>query len=108
MAANCSRRCHENRAQSGARGTNDCLQFAQTGFLQMVRELDDQNSVLRNEADESNQADLALNIQSREVQKREHQGARDRQRHGTGENNKRISKALELRGQHEINQDCRK
>src|SRR5580693_5787260 len=108
MAANCSRRCHENGAQSRACGADNRLQFTQTGFLQMIPELDNQNSVLRNEANQSNQTDLAVDIQSCEVEERKHQCTRDRQRHRTRENNEGISEALELRGKNEINQNCRK
>src|ERR1700722_4053846 len=107
VAADRGRRGHENGAQPGARGANDRLQFGETGFLQMVSEFDDQNSVFGNEADQSYQADLAIDIQSCEVQKRKHQRTRDRQRHRTREHDEGIAEALELRGQHQINQDCR-
>jgi len=41
MAANRGRRCHENGAQSRAGRADNRLQFTETGFLQMIPELDD-------------------------------------------------------------------
>ena len=88
-----------------ARRSRDCLEFAQAGFLQMIREFHDQNSVLRDQADESDQSHLAVDIQRRETQERKHQRARDGQRNRAGENDEGIAEALELRRQHQIDEN---
>src|SRR5437899_1635678 len=98
---------HKDRTQAGARGSGDRFELTEAGFLQVIRKFYDKNSILRDQADESNQSDLAVDVQSRETQKREHQGARDSQRNGTGQNDKRIAEAFELRREHEIDQNRR-
>ena len=51
------------------------------------------------------QSDLAVDVQRRESQEREHQRAGDGQRNRSGQNDERIAEALELRREHQIDQD---
>ena len=51
--------------------------------------------------------DLAVDVQRREAEEREEQRAGQRQRHRAGEDDERIAEALELRRQHEVDQDRR-
>ena len=73
------------------------------GCAPLVRELDDQDAVLRHEADEHDQADLREDVQRlAEVPERE-QCAGKRQRHGE-QDHERVAEALELRGEHQVDQ----
>jgi hypothetical protein len=45
------------------------------GLLEMVRELDDQDAVLRHQADQSDETDLAVDVQRRQAEEREQQRA---------------------------------
>ena len=77
------------------------------GLLQLVRELHDQDAVLRHQPDERDQPDLAVDVQRRQAEEREQQRARQRQRHRAGEDDERIAEALELRREHEVDQHRR-
>ena len=59
------------------------------------------------QTDERDQADLAVDVQRREAQEREQQRARQRQRHRAREDDERIAEALELRREHQVDQDRR-
>ena len=76
-------------------------------LLEMVGELDDQDSVLGDQADERDQADLAVDVERREPEKREEERAGERERDRSGENDERIPEALELSREHEVDQDRR-
>src|SRR5262249_42754284 len=77
------------------------------GLLQVVGELHDQDAVLRHQADQRDQSNLAVDVQRREAEEREQQRAGHRQRHRAGEDDERIAEALELRGEHEVDEDRR-
>ena len=77
------------------------------GLLQVVGELHDQDAVLRHQADERDQADLAVDVERRQPEEREEQRAGHRQRHRAGEDDERIAEALELRREHQVDQDRR-
>jgi hypothetical protein len=96
---------HENRAQAGARGFDDCAELVGALLLQLVGELDDEDPVLGYQADERDQADLAVDVQRRESEEREEQRAGDRQRNRSGEDDEGIAEALELRREDEVDQD---
>ena len=55
---------HQDRAEAGDRGFEDRLNFREALFLPLVRELDDEDAVLGDEADEHDDADLAEDVQS--------------------------------------------
>ena len=59
------------------------------------------------EADERDQADLAVDVERREAEEREEQRARERQRHRAREDDERVAEALELGREHEVDQDRR-
>src|SRR5271168_3515174 len=98
---------HQDRTQPGAGGADYCFELGVSGFLQVVTEFHDQNSVLGDQTDESDQADLTVNVERREAEERKHQRARNGQRNRAGKNDERIAEALELRGEHQVDQDRR-
>src|SRR5258705_5650144 len=53
---------HQDRPQPGARGLDDGYELVHSGLPQMVRELDDEDSVLGHQPDQRDQADLAINV----------------------------------------------
>src|ERR1039458_4811988 len=100
----CSRG-HQDWTQSRARRAGNRLQLTQAGFLQVVREFYDQNSVLRDQTDECNQSYLTVDVQGRETEERERKRARDGQRDRTGQNNEGIAETFKLRREHKIDQN---
>src|SRR6185436_17091937 len=76
-------------------------------LLQMIRELGDHDAVARDETDERDQAHLTVDVDRRQAEEREEQRAGESEWNGARENDERIAEALELRGQHEVNQDRR-
>src|SRR5204863_7651270 len=54
---------HHDRTQTNARRLCDRRKFCQTLPLQFVRELDDQDSVFRNETDQRDQTDLRVDVE---------------------------------------------
>src|SRR5882724_8762879 len=56
---------HHDRSQTNARSLCDRSQFCQTLPLQFVRELDNQDSVFRNETDQRDETDLRINVEGR-------------------------------------------
>src|SRR6266446_6664239 len=73
----------------------------------MVRELNDQNAILRYQPNQRDQSHLAVDVERRQPEERKHQRPGKSQRYRTHENNERIAEALELRRQHQVNQDSR-
>ena len=57
--------------------------------------------------DQRDQADLAVDVQRRQAEEREQQRARHGERHRSGEDDERIAEALELRGEHQVDQNRR-
>ena len=74
-------------------------------FLKRVGELDDEDAVFRNESHQRYQADLAVDIERGKPDEGEEKRAREGQRHGAEEDDERIAEALELRGQHQEDED---
>ena len=56
---------HHDRTQTNARGLRNRSKFCETLPLQFIRELDNQDSVLRNETDERHQTDLRVDVEGR-------------------------------------------
>ena len=50
------------------------------GYLQGIRELDDENAVLGNQPDQRDQPDLAIDVQRGQVEERKEQRSRKRER----------------------------
>src|SRR5205807_5357398 len=110
---------HHDRTQTNTRRLCDRRQFCQTLPLQLVRKLDDQDSVFRNEPNERDEPNLRVDVersgplirkefaewyfQKHEETRAEH-GERDRSQ----QNNERVAEAVELRGQDEKDQHKRK
>ena len=70
---------------------------------QLVGELDDQDAVLGDQADQGDEADLAIDVERAAAPPQRQQRAGDRQRHGQHDD-ERIGEALELRREHEIDE----
>ena len=98
MPEHCSRGGHQDGSKPRARCLSYSVELAPALFLQMVSELNDQDSVLRNQAHQCDQSYLAVNIQAGKAEKREHERSRNCQRHRTSKNDERIAEALKLSG----------
>ena len=83
------------------------LELVLPRLLQVIGELHDEDAVLRDQADQRDQSDLAVDVERRQSEEREQQRARDRQRHRAREDDERIAEALELRREHQVDQDRR-
>src|SRR5690606_36412319 len=68
---------HEHRAQADVGGLEHGLAYAVAAVAQLIGELDDEDAVLGHDADQHDEADLAVDVEA---------GAGDQQReHGAGE-----------------------
>ena len=105
MADDGGRRGHQDRPQTRFGSLDDRGQLVPSRLLQVVGEIHDQNAVLRDQADQGDQPDLAVDVQRRQAEKRERQGSRDGQRHRACQDDERIAKALELCREDQIDQD---
>src|SRR5207247_21739 len=76
-------------------------------LLQLVGELDNQDAVLRDESDQGDEADLAVDVQRRQAEEREEQGPGQGERHRAGQDDERIPEALELGREDQVDQDGR-
>ena len=70
------------------------------------------NSTIRmpffaDQADQRDEPDLAVDVERGEAEEREQQRARERERHRAGQDDERIAEALELRREHQVDQDRR-
>ncbi len=81
-------------------------QLAPALLAQLVGELDDQDAVLGDQADQHDQADLAVDVERAAGELERQQRAGHRQRHGEHDD-ERIDEALELRREHQIDEDQR-
>ena len=73
-------------------------------FALLVGELHHQDAVLGDEPDQRDEADLRVDIERGEAEIERHQRAEDRERHREHDD-ERIAKALELRGEHQVDDD---
>ena len=109
---------HQNRTQPHACGISDRLELHETLALAAVREFHNQDAVFRNEADQRDEADLRVDVESRRptirpewhirrghFEEGENQRAEHRQRHRAEQNDEGIAEAVELRREHEENQE---
>src|SRR6266498_3154717 len=110
---------HHDRTQTNSGGLCDRRQFCQTLPLQFVRELDNQDSVFRNETDQRYETDLRVDVErrsptigeelpERHFQKHEETRAEHGERNRSQENNERVAEAVELRSQDKKDQHQRK
>ncbi len=67
-------------------------------MAQLVGELDDQDAVFADQADQCHQADLGIDVQARHAEEQRYQRTADRQRHGDHDH-QRIAEAFELCGE---------
>ena len=102
---------HHNRSQTNSRGLRNRGQFRHAFALQLVGELNDQDSVFRNEADQGDESDFGINIErcremiseessERHLQEREKQRAENGEWNRPQQNDERIAETVELRRQH--------
>ena len=105
MTDNRGDRGHEDRAESGACRRQNGMPFIETSFLEVVGEFHDQDAVLGDQSDQSDQSDLAVDIDGCRPEKGEEKGPRERKRHRTEQDDRRITEALELGSQHEEDED---
>ncbi|MDC4225014.1 MAG: hypothetical protein MPW15_12500 [Candidatus Manganitrophus sp.] len=75
-------------------------------FLHLVGELDDQDAVLGDQPDQHHQPDLAVDVERAAGEPERQERAGHRQRHGEHDD-ERIDEALELRGEHEVDEGQR-
>ena len=101
------RRRHQDRTQPDTSRHLDCRALVETFLeLQLVGELDHQNAVLGDEADQRQQSDLGIDVDGRHAEEQRDQGADDR--HGNADHDhQRIAQAFELRRQHQEDDDQR-
>jgi hypothetical protein len=102
------RRRHEHGAQAGAGGLAQRQELALALLLQRVRELDDEDAVLGDQAHECDQPDLRVDVDRRLVEIREQQRTADRERHRTEQHDERIAEAAELGCEHQVDEQDRK
>src|SRR6266550_4513281 len=95
---------HQDRSQPRFSRSDNRCQLVLSCLLKMVGKLHDQDAVLRNQADESDQTYLAVYVERRQPQERKHQCTRDGQRHRAHQNDEWIAEAFELRGEDEVDQ----
>jgi len=111
---------HHDRAQTNAGGLRDGGKFVPALPLQLVGELDNQDSIFRNQPDQRHETNLRINIQRcgpafgekrnvriRHFQKSEEQRSEHGERHRAEQDDERIAEAVELRGEDEKNQNNR-
>ena len=72
----------------------------------LVGELDHQDAVLGDEADQRDQPDLAVDVERAEADVERQDGAEDRQRH-RHQDDERVAEALELGGEHQVDHEDR-
>src|SRR6185369_1192515 len=77
------------------------------GLAELVRELHDQDAVLRHQAYQRDEPDLAVDVERGEAEEREQQRPGNSQRRRAREDHERIAEALELRGEQEEDEDRR-
>ena len=68
---------HQDRAQPRAGRLDDRRELVLARLLKVVGELHDQDAVLRHQADQRDQPDLAVDVERRQSQEREQQRARE-------------------------------
>src|SRR5882672_4357953 len=107
VAEDCGRGRHENWTEPRPRGLDDRLELCHPRLAQMIRELDDEDAVLRHEPDKRDETHLAVDVQGREAQEREEEGATNREGCRARQDDERIAEALELSRVHQEDQDPR-
>ena len=107
MAEHRRRGRHEDRTQPGSGSLDHGAQLLRAGLLQMIRELDDQDAVLGHESDQRDEPDLTVDVERGDSHEGEEQRPAQRQRRRAGQDHERIAEALELRREHEVDEDRR-
>ncbi|CAJ9237312.1 Uncharacterised protein [Burkholderia pseudomallei] len=98
---------HQDRTQPhGRRALDRRAPVEPFVALQIVREADHQDPVLRDQPDQRDEPDLRIDVERRETEVERGERAADRQRH-RHQDHERIAQALELRGEHEEDHDQR-
>ena len=96
---------HQDRPQPDARRLHDRLALRQPMLLALlVGELHHQDAVLGDEADQRDQPHLRIDVERGDAEIERHQRSEDRKRHGQHDD-ERIAEALELRRQHQVDDD---
>src|SRR5713226_7720451 len=91
----CSR--HEDRPQPCGGSLDDGVQLVAPPLLQLIREFNDQNAILRYESDQSDQSDLAVDVEGYQPQEGKRQRPGNGKRHGARQNDKWVAETLKLR-----------
>src|SRR5262249_39263983 len=92
-------RIGRSRVPAARRRLGHRVELGRARLLAMVRELDDQNAVLRHQAHQRDETDLAVDVERSQAEEREEQRSRQSERHGAREDDEGIAEALELRRQ---------
>ena len=101
------RRGHQHRPQPRQRRLAQRGSLRETASLQRVGEFHDEDAVLRDQSDQRNQPDLGIDVDRGQVQEAEYQRAGNRERNRADQDDQRVSKALELRRKHQIDEHDR-
>ena len=91
---------HDDRPKTQHRGIDDGLAHAQARVAHLVGELDDEDAVLCHQADQQDDADLAVDVERQTGQRHRVDCAGDGERHRQHDH-QRVDEAFELRGEHE-------
>ena len=106
------RRRHQDRAQAHRRrlARSPSRRDRPSRLLQPVGEIDHQDAVLGDQADQRHQADLRIDVDAGEAEHAadvERQQRAEQRRRQRDQDDERIAEALVLRGEHEIDDDQR-
>ena len=71
---------HEDGAQPSGGRFDDSLEFGETVFAEAVGEFHDEDGVFGNEADQRDEAHLAVDVEGGEAEEGEEEGAGERER----------------------------
>src|SRR5262245_17149611 len=100
-------RRHKNGAKPCACCVDNGVELRFACFLEVVREVHDQDPILGHQTDECDQSHLAVDVECRESKKREQKRSGNRQRYRTEKNDEWIAETLKLSGEHQIDQNRR-
>jgi hypothetical protein len=84
---------HEHGPQPRERRLARGRDLFESALLQRVRELHDQDAVLRDQPDQRDQPDLRVDVDRRQVEEAEEQRPRDGERHGAEQHDQGITEA---------------
>src|SRR6185436_8613296 len=103
-AGNGGDRGHDDRPEAARRGVADRAGDVLPGIAQLIGELDDQYAVLGGQADQHDDADLAVEIEGLAHQGEADDAAANGERDG-GDDHRRVDEAFELGGEQQVDDE---